>query len=319
MSQAGETRNIALFNKKAKWKLATVLPQESSNSEKSSTAFTKSPNPRPKKRENKDSGKGKEPKADSKKVEELLDANDEVIQSLNWAHDIILKEYMNRWQIKTQRGSIKRKAGERTQSRWLYLHNKDAKKKARTENSIDLGIYKNMESEGESKKEEVGALVDDIPKIIAHASQSFDNDSDDNEHVDDDEVKCKMKFEIVDLRRKLSIRRKEGKKGSNREWEAKTEEEKLNEAKQHLKWLQEKQKRNIIVDFFGVPKNNINSKIDLNSTDALSNERIVKSNPGSPPDDPRNSDQDSSSGSETEEINSAHKGNSILVNQFILN
>ena len=218
---------------------------ESSNSEKSSTAFTKSPNPRPKKRENKDSGKGKEPKADSKKVEELLDANDEVIQSLNWAHDIILKEYMNRWQIKTQRGSIKRKAGERTQSRWLYLHNKDAKKKARTENSIDLGIYKNMESEGESKKEEVGALVDDIPKIIAHASQSFDNDSDDNEHVGDDEVKCKMKFEIVDLRRKLSIRRKEGKKGSNREWEAKTEEEKLNEAKQHLKWLQEKQKRNI--------------------------------------------------------------------------
>ena len=74
-----------------------------------------------------------------------------------------------------------------------------------------------MKSEGESKKEEIGALVDDIPKIETHVSQRFDNSSDDDEHDDDndnDDGKCKMKFEIIDLRRKLSIRRKEGKKGS---------------------------------------------------------------------------------------------------------
>ena len=286
MAQAGETRNNGLFNKKAKWKLATVLPQvpqESSNSEKTSTAFPKSPKPKHKKKEIKASSKVKEPKADDKKVEDLLDENDEVIQSLKWAHDMLLKEYMNRRQTRTQRGSIKRKATGRTQSRWVTHHNNDAKKKARTQNTINLSIYENMKSEEESKKEEMGALVDDIPKLASHVSQIFDNNSD-----DDDDGKCKMKCEIIDLRRKLSIRRKEGKKGSNREWEVKTEEQKLNEAKEHLKWLQEKQRKNITVDFFGIPRKDINSKIALDSTEASS------------PDDRMNSNQDNSS--DTEEV-----------------
>ena len=110
-----------------------------------------------------------------------------------------------------------------------------------------------MKKEEPEKREEVGALVDDIPKLLAQPSNYNDNEEED---YDDDEYAPKKKFEIVDLRRKLSFRRKTGKIPTKalEAWEAKTEEDKINDAKKHLAWLQEKQKKNIIVDFFGVPK-----------------------------------------------------------------
>ena len=243
MSQAEETRNSALINKKAKWKLATVLPLDPKKAGK-----------RPKSARMEKETKQEEPEiVDKTKMEEVLDENDSVIQSLKWAHDILLKEHTTRRHVRTKRGSVKRKAGgSRIHGMWTYHHMNEEKKKAKKKTG-EMGIYGNMKKEEPEKREEVGALVDDIPKLLAQPSNYNDNEEED---YDDDEYAPKKKFEIVDLRRKLSFRRKTGKIPTKalEAWEAKTEEDKINDAKKHLAWLQEKQKKNIIVDFFGVPK-----------------------------------------------------------------
>ena len=259
MSQAGETRNSALFNKKAKWKLATVLPQ-----------VPKKGGKRPKSARVEKEPEAVEPEIDKGKVEEILDENDSVIQSLKWAHDILLKEHTKRKQTRTKRGSIKRKAESKIHGMWTVHHLNEERKKAKTKKTGEVGIYENMKKEEPNKRDEIGALVDDIPKLMAQPSVPVDDDED----YSDDEYAPKKKFEIVDLKKKLSFRRKTGKipsKALNRSWEAKTEEDKINDAKKHLAWLQEKQQRNIIVDFFGVPKTKSSSVIVIPSVEPAKN------------------------------------------------
>ena len=155
---------------------------------------------------------------------------------------------------------------------WTHQYLNDEKKKAKTKKNND-GIYDNMKKEEPNKREETGALVDGVvePNPL---HQSSNQDDEDDDYIDDEYIP-KKKFEIVDLRKKLSFRRKTGKvpkKALDKDWEHKTEEDKINDAKKHLAWLQEKQKRNIIVDFFGVPKMNPN-KIEIEpSTDPDNNE-----------------------------------------------
>ena len=147
----------------------------------------------------------------------------------------------------------------------------EEKKKAKKKSTAEIGIYENMKKEEPNKREEVGALVDDIPKLLVQPS---DHQDDDEEDDDDDEHAPKKKCEIVDLRKKLSFRRKTGKvpaKALNA-WEAKTEEDKINDAKRHLAWLQEKQKKNIIVDFFGVPKSKPSAVMVEPSSESIKNE-----------------------------------------------
>ena len=261
MSQAGETRNSALFNKKAKWKLATVLPVDPKKGGK-----------RPKSAKVETETKQEEPEVvDKTKMEEVLDENDSVIQSLKWAHDLLLKEHTTRRHVRTKRGSVKRKAGgSRIHGMWTYHHMNEEKKKVKKKTG-EMGIYENMKKEEPTKREETGALVDDIPKLLAQPS-GYNNDEE--EDYDDDEYAPKKKFEIVDLRRKLSFRRKAGKIPTKalEAWEAKTEEDKINDAKKHLAWLQEKQKKNIIVDFFGVPKTKREAIVVEPSASSVKNE-----------------------------------------------
>ena len=251
MAEAGETRNNVLCNKKAKWKLASVLPQEKNPKLVKAISTL-----------NAKTSKGKsstikakvEPKVvDKAKVEEVLDENDEVVQSLKWACDILLKEHNKRREIRTKRGSVKRKARDKIQGAWAAKYLNEVNKKAKTKKAVDVGIYENMKipQEVDSKKDDLGALVDDIPKTMLTKSQYEDVESEDEEPV------SKGKTTIVNLQKQLASRCKEGKnasRSSGRDWASKTEEEKLNEAKRHLEWLQEKQKKDIIVDFFGVPK-----------------------------------------------------------------
>ena len=260
MSQAGETRNSALFNKKAKWKLATVLPLDPKKGGK-----------RPKSARVEKETKQEEPEVvDKTKVEEVLDENDSVIQSLKWAHDLLLKEHTMRRHVRTKRGSVKRKAGgSRIHGMWTYHHMNEEKKKVKKKTG-DMGIYENMKKEEPNKREETGALVDGIQELLPQPT--FHNDEE--EDYDDDEYAPKKKFEIVDLKRKLSFRRKTGKIPSKalEAWEAKTEEDKINDAKRHLAWLQEKQKKNIIVDFFGVPKTKREAIVVEPSASSVKNE-----------------------------------------------
>lgn len=266
MSQAGETRNSALFNKKAKWKLATVLPLAPKKGGKrpKSARVDNEPEKAPEPEQ--------QPEVDKDKVEDILDENDAVIQSLKWAHDILLKEHISRRHVRTKRGSTKRKAKSSIHSMWTHQYLNDEKKKAKTKKNND-GIYDNMKKEEPNKREETGALVDGVVESsLLH--QPSNQDDEDDDYIDDEYIP-KKKFEIVDLRKKLSFRRKTGKvpkKALDKDWEHKTEEDKINDAKKHLAWLQEKQKRNIIVDFFGVPKINPN-KIEIEpSTEPDKNE-----------------------------------------------
>ena len=266
MSQAGEARNNALCNKKAKWKLAVVLPQDNNAKSPKATPLHKTQQGKTKNKPEKEKAvkEIKEPKISSEKIDEILDENDEVVQSLKWAHETLLKEYNQRKQIRTNRGSIKRKAGRQIKSMWAFKHMNDAKKKAKAEKTKEDGIYNNMKSNNEDKVEETAPLVDDIIKPL---TPSID------QHSDDDTPKLerstsKPKTLIINLQRKLSFRRKEGKASSSNsksnKWVEKTEEQKILEAQQHLKWLQEKQKQNIIVDFFGVPTKKEPIKVIIN-------------------------------------------------------
>ena len=271
MSQAGEARNNALCNKKAKWKLAVVLPQDDNAKSPKATPLHKTPHGKAKNKPEKEKAvkEIKEPKISSEKIDEILDENDEVVQSLKWAHETLLKEYNQRKQIRTNRGSIKRKAGRQIKSMWAFKHMNDAKKKAKAEKTKEDGIYNNMKSNNEDKVEETAPLVDDIIKPL---TPSID------QHSDDDTPKLerstsKPKTLIINLQRKLSFRRKEGKASSSNsksnKWVEKTEEQKILEAQQHLKWLQEKQKQNIIVDFFGVPTKKEPIKVIINDEEPV--------------------------------------------------
>ena len=271
MSQAGEARNNALCNKKAKWKLAVVLPQDDNAKSPKATPLHKTPHGKAKNKPEKEKAvkEIKETKISSEKIDEILDENDEVVQSLKWAHETLLKEYNQRKQIRTNRGSIKRKAGRQIKSMWAFKHLNDAKKKAKAEKTKEDGIYNNMKSNNEDKVEETAPLVDDIIKPL---TRNIDQHSDD----DTPEIErstSKPKTLIINLQRKLSFRRKEGKASSSNsksnKWVEKTEEQKILEAQQHLKWLQEKQKQNIIVDFFGVPTKKEPIKVIINEEDTV--------------------------------------------------
>ena len=271
MSQAGEARNNALCNKKAKWKLAVVLPQDNNAKSPKATPLHKTPQGKAKNKPEKEKvvKEIKEPKISSEKIDEILDENDEVVQSLKWAHDTLLKEYNQRKQIRTNRGSIKRKAGRQIKSMWAFKHMNDAKKKAKADKTKEDGIYNNMKSNNEDKVEETAPLVDDIIKpLTPNIDQHSDDDAPEIERST-----SKPKTLIINLQRKLSFRRKEGKASSSNsksnKWVEKTEEQKILEAQQHLKWLQEKQKQNIIVDFFGVPTKKEPIKVIINDEEPV--------------------------------------------------
>ena len=255
MAQAGETRNSALFNKKAKWKLALVLPSKSTSNDNKGNSVQPSKESPILKIKSK-SGKGKfikkrknnsdenknEKKIEIETVEDVLDDNDEVIQSLRWAHETLLKEHKKRLAIRATKGSMKRRAHKKLQTMWAFHHQNEQQKKAKPKQPKEDDIYTNMnkKEDDDNKKEEKSALIDDvkIEKV--------------KEQVEEIKVveKDKRKTVIINLQKRLSF--KKTKRGQAKE--IKTEEDKLNAAKAHLAFLQEKQKENIIVDFFGVPK-----------------------------------------------------------------
>ena len=255
MAQAGETRNSALFNKKAKWKLALVLPSKTTSNDSKSTSVQPSKESPILKIKSK-SGKGKfikkrkddsdtnknEKKIEIENVQDVLDDNDEVIQSLRWAHETLLKEHKKRLTIRAAKGSLKRRAHKKLTTMWAFHHQNEQQKKAKPKQPKEDDIYANMnkKEDDDIKKEEKSALVDDI-KIEKVKEQV--------EEIKVEE-KDKRKTVIINLQKRLSF--KKTKRGQAKE--IKTEEDKINAAKAHLAFLQEKQKENIIVDFFGVPK-----------------------------------------------------------------
>ena len=286
MATAGESRNNALFSKKAKWKLALVLPNASAPSTetaKPEIAATKSPMSKIKtskkskfvKKGKVTLGKEEDKKIEIGTVDDVMDENDDVIQSLKWAHDILLKETEKRKVIRAKKRSLKRRAHKKLQTLWVFHHQKEATKKAKNKKvkeEIDSkNIYKNMENEDAKKSEsdDHGALIDDI-KMEQHVSDPFDEE-------DHEEIKEKRKTIIVNLQKRLSFK-KASRFANKVKREDKTEEEKVKEAQKHLEWLQEKQKQNILVDFFGVPKS-----IKLNQDETIEEDKKEsESQTGSP-------------------------------------
>ena len=287
MAQAGETRNNALgFNKKAKWKLALVLPQDNTNELKSSPYEDAKNSPAPVlksktgkgkfgKRGKVSLGKNTEKKLGIEDDEEVMDDNDEVIQSLKWAHDILLKEFGKRKKIREKKKSLKRRAHKKLQTLWAFHHQnevtKKAKKKAQAEGRD--GIYDNMNKEDTDKKEEQGALIDGVEEKIDHDIK-LDAEEED---IEREEAKRKRKVIIINLQKRLSF--KKASRDKDRDRVLKTEEQKLKEAQEHLAYLQEKQKTNIIVDFFGVPKAGKNTNKIVEVVQSLSRHGSQKSNP----------------------------------------
>ena len=247
MSQAGESRNSAFFNKKAKWKLALVLPENNSNQPKSpinepkNTSITKSKQGKGKfvKGGKVSLGKNKEKQIEIQDVQEVMDGNDEVIQALNWAHDTLLKEHLKRKKLRAKKGSLRRRATKKLQTMWAFHHQAEMLKRAKNKKAKDDGII----TEDTTKKEEQGALIDDIK--IEHAPVEDEDETEDNS--------MRRKTIIINLQKRLSFK-KSSQRDPNKCKELKSDEDKLNEARAHLKWLQDKQKQNILVDFFGVPK-----------------------------------------------------------------
>ena len=262
MATAGESRSNALFNKKAKWKLALVLPNGSTpgtETAKADIATTKSPMFKPKapkkskfvKKGKVLLGKKEDEKIELGTVEDVMDENDDVIQSLKWARDILLKETEKRKKIRAQKRSLKRRAGKKLQTLWTFHHQKEASKKAKSkkikEENDSKNVYTNLDrdKDDDTKQEDAGALIDDI-KMVHNDPDPFDDE-------EEDEVHEKRKTIIINLQKRLSF--KKASRFANRvKREEKTEEEKLKDAQKHLEYLQEKQKQNTLVDFFGVPR-----------------------------------------------------------------
>lgn len=262
MATAGESRSNALFNKKAKWKLALVLPTvgaPTSETTKPIQEGTKSPMIKAKpSKKSKFVKKGKvligketEKNIEIGTVEDVMDENDEVIQSLKWAHDILLKETQKRKIIRAKKRSLKRRAHKKLQTLWMFHHQKDVTKKAKNKKikeEIDSkNIYATMDKQEFNETEDKGALIDDIKMDQNDPDPVFDED------VARDEKAERRKTIIVNLQKRLSFK-KASRFANGIRREEKTEEEKMKEAQKHLEWLQEKQKQNILVDFFGVPK-----------------------------------------------------------------
>ena len=265
MATAGESRNNALFNKKAKWKLALVLPTVGAPSSDTSTNTHEGPkSPMIKAKPSKKSkfvkkgkvllGKDATKNIEVGTVEDVMDENDEVIQSLKWAHDILLKETEKRKIIRAKKRSLKRRAHKKLQTLWTFHHKNDVSKKAKSkkikEENDSKNMYATMNQQESDQPEIKGALIDDI--------KMDQNDADDpfyEEEVEREEKAEKRKTVIINLQKRLSFK-KASRFGNRVKREDKTEEEKMMEAQKHLEWLQEKQKQNILVDFFGVPKSN---------------------------------------------------------------
>jgi hypothetical protein len=274
MAQAGESRNAAIgFNKKAKWKLALVLPQDNLQEVKSGPC--KDAKNKPKTGKGKFGkggkvtlGKDKEKKIEIEDVEGVMDDNDDVIQALKWAQDILLKEFEKRKKIRAKKKSLKRRAHKKLQTLWTFHHQAEALKKAKKKALLEGSIYENkdLNKEDTDKKDGLGALVDAV------ITENDAKPNDEEEDIEHEEAKTKRKTMIINLQKRLSFKKARGTK-------IKTEEEKVLEARKHLAWLQEKQKQNIIVDFFGVPTGSKSKSAFAEVFQSLSRHGSEKSNP----------------------------------------
>ena len=275
MAQAGEKRAAALFNSKAKWKLALIVPKEQPVKSTSPELKAKSGKGHLKK------GKNQDKQEESKeRKEEILDENDDVMQALHWAHDTLIKEFAKRKQIRQRKKSLKRRAHKKIQTIWAFHYKNDERKKAKAkiakEEATYKDIYNKLKIEDSYKDEDRGKMEWEKPKMDDEAQDTVEGITE-SEHTDDfveEENTTKRKVIIINLQKRLSFKRSRGECSSKEiKKELKTEEEKVNEARMHLKWLQEKQKQNVLVDFFGVPKSRV-----LSMTKSLSRHGSNKSN-----------------------------------------
>ena len=278
MAQAGEKRAAALFNSKAKWKIALSLPKETLVPAVAPVLKAKSGSTKGK------LGKGKntDTKEDVTKVPEFKEEEDECVQALNWAHKTLMKEYTKRRAIRERKRSLKRRAHRKIQTIWAFHYKNDAKKKAKLKKTPEENIYTNMKSEDSSNKEDHRSNLNlEAFEEVTDITESQQEDKGTNA----EENTNKRKVIIINLQKRLSFKNK-GRGSSHRaRTEVKTEEEKFEDAKRHLKWLQEKQKKNGLVDFFGVPKVRSALKVAAtlsasNATESLSRHGSHKSTTG---------------------------------------
>ena len=184
------------------------------------------------------------------KKEEPVDAAELAIK---WACKVLLKEHNKRSEARARRRSLKKKARKKIQSIWAFHKMTETKKKSKVN-----------KKEGEEKRKLEEFLMKEEQRIIGDdkgaVGGSMMNDQRDED--EDNGEPTKRRVIIVNLQKRLnSLKRKPSTKKKERidtfssriqDGKLTTEKEKMEAAKQHLKWLEEQQKNRANVNSLGM-------------------------------------------------------------------